>query len=58
MISICPKCRSYKWNNIVEDNYIICPDCGKRWSFIKKPLYIITGCCTNITEINHRLCSA
>ncbi|MFG6392989.1 MAG: AAA family ATPase [Lachnospiraceae bacterium] len=44
MISICPKCRSYKWNNIVEDNYIICPDCGKRWSFIKKPLYIITGC--------------
>lgn len=44
MIAICPKCGSHKWNKEVEDNIIRCPDCGERWRFIKKPLYILTGC--------------
>lgn len=44
MITTCPKCGSHDWNKEVEDDLIICPDCGEKWSFIKKPLYIITGC--------------
>ena len=44
MIAICPKCGSHRWNKEVDENVIVCPDCGERWSFVKKPLYILTGC--------------
>ena len=44
MIAICPNCGNHKWNKVVEGQHIICPDCGSEWSFIKKPLYVITGC--------------
>lgn len=44
MIAICPNCNNHKWNKKVEENFIICPECGARWNFIKKPLYVITGC--------------
>lgn len=44
MIATCPKCGSHEWNKEVEDDLIVCPDCGEKWSFIKKPLYILTGC--------------
>lgn len=44
MIAICPGCGSHKWNKEVRENVIVCPDCGEQWNFIKKPLYILTGC--------------
>ena len=44
MIAICPKCRNHKWDKTVEGNFIMCPECGAKWSFIKKPLYVVTGC--------------
>lgn len=44
MIGICQKCGSHEWNRVVEGNTITCPDCGERWNYIKKPLYILTGC--------------
>lgn len=44
MITICPKCKNHKWDKAVEGNFIICPVCGAKWNFIKKPLYVITGC--------------
>ena len=44
MVATCPNCKSTHWNKSVKENFIICPECGTKWSFIKKPLYIITGC--------------
>lgn len=44
MIAICPKCGSHSWNKEVEGDMIKCPDCGEKWSFMRKPLYILTGC--------------
>lgn len=44
MITICPKCRNYKWDKTVEGNSITCPECGEKWNYIQKPLYVITGC--------------
>lgn len=44
MIAICPRCGSGEWNKEIEGNLIVCPDCGEKWGFIKKPLYILTGC--------------
>ncbi len=44
MVTICPHCRNTQWNKEVSDHYIICPECGSKWGFIKKPLYVITGC--------------
>lgn len=44
MITICPNCKNHQWNKEVERDFIICPDCGEKWEFIKKPLYVLTGC--------------
>ncbi len=44
MIAICPRCKNHEWDKTVEDNQILCPKCGMRWNFTKKPFYIITGC--------------
>lgn len=44
MIAICPKCGNHGWNKEVAGNIISCPQCGEKWSFVKKPLYILTGC--------------
>lgn len=44
MISTCPKCGYHEWNKEVDGNKIICPQCGEKWNYIKKPLYILTGC--------------
>lgn len=44
MIAMCPKCGSHDWNKEVDGSMIICPECGSKWEFIKKPLYILTGC--------------
>ncbi len=44
MIAICRKCGSHSWNKEVEENMIKCPDCGEKWNFMRKPLYILTGC--------------
>lgn len=44
MITICPGCGSHKWDKEVDENVIVCPNCGEKWDFIKKPLYILTGC--------------
>lgn len=44
MIAICKNCGNHKWNKDVDGDYIICPECGSRWNFMKMPLHIITGC--------------
>ena len=44
MITICPRCGSHKWDKEVDENVIACPNCGEKWDFIKKSLYILTGC--------------
>lgn len=44
MIAICPMCGNHNWDKEVEENKIVCPKCGEKWSFIKKPLFILTGC--------------
>lgn len=44
MIATCPKCGSYQWNKEVDGNQIFCPECRNRWEFVKKSLYILTGC--------------
>lgn len=44
MIAICPKCGNHEWNKKVNENLMICPNCGAKWNFVKKPLYILTGC--------------
>ena len=44
MIAICPKCKNHGWNKKVEENDICCPNCGTRWGFDKRNVYILTGC--------------
>lgn len=44
MIAQCIKCGNYEWNKEVENNRIICPNCGYSWIFHQLPLFILTGC--------------
>lgn len=44
MVAQCVKCGNHKWNKKVEDNRIMCPNCGYSWTFNKLPLFILTGC--------------
>ncbi len=44
MIAICPGCGNHRWDKEVDGDWIVCPNCKERWRFIKKPLYILTGC--------------
>lgn len=44
MIATCPKCQNNEWDKEVIEKYILCPKCGMKWQFFKKPLYILTGC--------------
>lgn len=44
MIAMCPECGNYQWDKAVEGNSISCPKCGKRWTFRKLPLFVLTGC--------------
>lgn len=43
MVDICPKCGNYKWDKTVTGSTITCPKCGHEWSFLKLPLFIVTG---------------
>lgn len=44
MIGICSKCGSTEWDKEVENDEIICPNCGNRWKFKKLPIFFLTGC--------------
>lgn len=44
MIGICSQCGSYEWDKEVENDEIICPNCGNRWKFKKLPIFFLTGC--------------
>ncbi len=44
MLAQCVKCGNCEWNKKVEDNRIICPNCGYSWTFRKLPLFVLTGC--------------
>lgn len=44
MLGICSKCGNHDWDKIVEGNKITCPKCGNKWSFIKLPIYFLSGC--------------
>lgn len=43
MVDICPKCGNYGWDKTVDGGKIACPKCGHSWSFLKLPLFIVTG---------------
>lgn len=44
MIEICSACGNHEWDKEVEGNRIKCPKCGNEWSFVKLPIYFLTGC--------------
>ncbi|MBE6885109.1 MAG: hypothetical protein E7487_10955 [Ruminococcaceae bacterium] len=44
MVAQCPACENTEWDKEISGNMIICPHCGHRWTFIKKPLFILSGC--------------
>lgn len=44
MLGICSKCGNHGWDKIVEGNKITCPKCGNKWTFIKLPIYFLSGC--------------
>lgn len=44
MLGICSKCGNHGWDKIVEGNKITCPNCGNEWTFIKLPIYFLSGC--------------
>jgi hypothetical protein len=44
MIGICGKCGNYKWDKIVKDGHVTCPECNHSWSYISLPLFILSGC--------------
>lgn len=44
MLGICSKCGNHTWDKIVEGNKITCPKCGNKWTFIKLPIYFLSGC--------------
>ncbi len=43
MMDICPACGCADWGKKVAGNVITCPRCGARWSFLKLPLFVVTG---------------
>lgn len=44
MIGICGKCGNHKWDKIVKDGRVTCPECNHSWSYISLPLFILSGC--------------
>ena len=44
MLGICGKCGNHEWDKEVTEQQIRCPKCGNTWSFIRSPLFILTGC--------------
>ena len=58
MIGICNKCGNHKWDKIIKDGKIICPECNYSWSYLSLPLFILSGCSgvgktTTAIEIMH-----
>lgn len=43
MVDICPKCGNFDWDKAVDGDKITCPKCGHSWSFLKLPLFVVTG---------------
>lgn len=43
MVDICPQCGNFDWDKAVNGDKITCPKCGHSWSFLKFPLFIVTG---------------
>lgn len=43
MIDICPRCGDYAWNKTMEGPSISCSKCGHSWTFVKLPLFVVTG---------------
>ena len=44
MIGTCGKCGNHKWDKIVKDGCVTCPECNHSWSYISLPLFILSGC--------------
>lgn len=44
MAEQCVRCGNTKWDKKVENDMIICPQCGYSWKYTKLPLFILTGC--------------
>jgi hypothetical protein len=44
MIGICGKCGNHKWDKIVKEGRVICPECNHSWNYISLPLFILSGC--------------
>ena len=59
MIGTCNKCGNHKWDKIIKDGKVICPECNNSWSYRALPLFILSGCSgvgktTTGIEIMHR----
>ena len=44
MIGTCGKCGNHKWDKIVKDGRVICPECNHSWNYVSLPLFILSGC--------------
>ena len=44
MVEQCVRCGNIKWDKKVENDMIICPQCGYSWKYTRLPLFILTGC--------------
>lgn len=59
MIGTCKKCGNHKWDKMIKDRMVICPECNFSWNYISMPLFILSGCSgvgktTTAIEIMHR----
>ncbi len=44
MIGTCSNCGNHQWDKKIEGDIITCPICGNSWKFLKKPIFVLTGC--------------
>ena len=45
MFSVCPGCGAFRPDRLIEhgDSVAVCPECGQRQPFVKKPLLVVGG---------------
>ena len=58
MIGTCVKCGNHRWDKLIKDGKVVCPECNYSWNYIAKPLFILSGCSgigktTTAIEIMH-----
>lgn len=44
MIGTCSKCGNHKWDKVVDNGKVYCPECNNSWDYVALPLLILSGC--------------